>query len=228
MLFLMLLMVNGSPDHALALHLLTESHELVSQFPASVHANLLHRQLTELSYLAEPAAKDLVRAWSTELFSLASELPQPERSYEQSTALSALAQIDPDSGLELLHSTRFADTGPPSAQAQFCRAVFTRMAESGGIGALPLLQQEAEELGESGQYPYAALAAAAMELANKDRGDNSEHAREILRSVFEPAFARYRQSPPLISQTISNSVRCSESLRVGYRSARSNRLCAPW
>jgi len=59
---------------------------------------------------------------------------------------------------------------------------------------LPVLEQEAEIMGKEGRYPYSALGFAAERASAKYWGKNNQRAIELLQSVFEPAFARYRQN----------------------------------
>jgi hypothetical protein len=112
--------------------------------------------------------------------------------------------------LELLRTAQFEELGPPSPKSSFERAAFNSLVTSGGVGALPLLQAEAEQLGSRGQYPYAALASAANDAVAKEWLGNRQHAVEVLQSVFEPAFAHYSQSSP----DLTNDYEFGEMLRV--------------
>ena len=81
---------------------------------------------------------------------------------------------------------------PPTGVVQH---VFSILATRDGESALLVLEQEAERLGLQGHYPYAALGYAVVYATNKYWGNDNTRAIRILESVFEPAFARYRQGP---------------------------------
>jgi hypothetical protein len=106
-----------------------------------------------------------------------------------------MAQLDPNRALALLQGAQLEGSGAPSPKMQLAQRVFGIVVERDGIKALPLLEQEAEQMGAKGEYPYAALGRAASQAVAKDWHDNPKHAVEVLRSVFEPAFARYSATP---------------------------------
>ena len=176
--------------------LLEQSHELDQQFSPSVHLDLLSRQASLVSQIPGERSSELTRFWADELFALSAQVQQPRRSALQSSALSILARLDPPRALELLRTAQWPESGPPSPKRQLAQRVFSVLVNSDGVNALPLLQQEADRMGQEGQYPYAALGMAASYAVAKDWGVNPQHARAVLRSVFEPAFARYSQSSP--------------------------------
>ena len=132
------------------------------------------------------------------------------RSYLQGSALHVLAKLEPDRALELLRTAPFGETGVPAPRMQLARQVFDSLINAGGQSVLPRLQQEAEQMGVQGQYPYAALADAANSAVENQWRDNRHHAVEVLRSVFEQAFARYSQSSP----DYANDYKFGEMLRV--------------
>ncbi|HZS55020.1 MAG TPA: hypothetical protein VFA65_11495 [Bryobacteraceae bacterium] len=182
--------------NTLIVSLLQQSHELDQQLALPLHLNLLGRQLSIISRLPGDQNVETARQWANELFTVAAQAKQPARSYSQGSALTVLARLDPQHALELLHTAQLEEVGPPSPKMQLAREVFNSLVSSDGIGVLPLLQQEAEQMGARGQYPYAALADAANYAVAKDWRDNRQHAIDIMRSVFEQAFARYQQSAP--------------------------------
>jgi len=83
-------------------------------------------------------------------------------------------------------------TTPP--KLEIAQHVFKVLAERDGERVLPLLEQEAEIMGKEGHYPYSALGFAADRASAKYWGNNNQRAIQLLQSVFEPAFARYRQN----------------------------------
>jgi len=177
------------------LRLLQQSHDLGQQLPVSDRLmNLLRRQAEMVSRLRP----DLGREWANELFTLSFQTKGAQRSYAQNAAMAVLIRLDPDRALELLHSLNMdepearQDASPP--KMQLVHEVFQVLVARDGVSALPLLEQEAERLGVQGHYPYAALGYAAMQTTLKDWGSDNERAIRVLRSVFEPAFARYSQN----------------------------------
>ncbi len=196
--------------NSLIVSLLEQSHDLDQQFSLAIRLDLLLRQANMVWGVPEDAGRDLARQWANELFTLAAQTKQPGRSHLQGSALRILVRLEPDRALELLRVPQLDETGLPSPKSELARQVFDSIVRSGGESVLPLLEQEAEQMGMHGQYPYAALASAANDAVVKDWRDNRQHAIEVLRSIFEPAFARYSQSPP----DYPNDYEFGEMLRV--------------
>ncbi len=197
-------------NNDLIVSLLEQSHNLDQQFGLAVHLDLLARQTSMISRILGDRSRDLARQWANELFSDAAQTKQPRRSNLQGSALTILARLDPQHALELLHTAQLEETGPPSPKMQLAGVAFNSLIESGGESALPLIEQEADQLGAQGQYPYAALGRATYYAVSKEFRDNRQHATDVLRSVFEPAFARYSQGPP----NFSSDYEFGEMLRV--------------
>jgi hypothetical protein len=175
--------------------LLQESHDVSQRLPLSQQLTLLPRQ----TYMAAKLRNDLGREWANELFTISFQAKDTQRSWLQSTAMGVLARLDPDRALELLHSMSMEEPGAYegslSPKRQLAQQVFQVLVERDGASALPLLEQEAQAMGNEGHYPYAALGYAAMQASSKDWGHDNQRAIRLLQSVFDPAFARYRQSP---------------------------------
>jgi hypothetical protein len=176
------------------LKFLQQSHDLDQQVALWDRAILLSRQ----AEMVAPLRPDLGRVWSNELFALSSQtLREDQRSFMQNHAMGMLIRLDPGRALELLTSVKIEEPPAWAASApemQLVQAVFMALSERDGVGALPLLQQEAERLGSQGHYPYAALGYAAMQTTLKDWGTDNQRAIRTLQSVFDPAFARYSQN----------------------------------
>lgn len=174
--------------------LLQQSHDLGQQLPVSMRLNMLRRQVLMVSKLRS----DLGREWANELFTLSFQAKEGHRAVAQETAMSVLIRLDPDRALELLHSVSMEEpeanwsTTPP--KLEIAQQVFQVLVERDGERVLPVLEQEAEIMGKEGHYPYSALGFAASRASDKYWGNNNQHAIQLLRSVFEPAFARYRQN----------------------------------
>ncbi len=175
----------GGADSTI-LKLLQQSHDLDQQLPVWDRATLLSRQ-TEMVSRLRP---DLGRDWANELFTLSSQTKREEqRSFMQNHAMGTLIRLDPDRALELLNSMKIEEPPAWAASApemQLVQAVFGVLSSRDGVGALPLLEQEAERLGAQGHYPYAALGCAAMQTTLKDWGTDNQHAIRVLQSVFDP------------------------------------------
>jgi hypothetical protein len=175
--------------------LLQRSHDVGQQLPLSQRLPLLHRQTQMVFRLRN----DLGREWANELFTISLQTKGTQRSWAQSTAMRVLVRLDPYRALELLHTVgmeepeAYLDPSPP--KMQLAQQVFQVLVERDGASALPLLEQEAEAMGNEGHYPYAALGYAVMQASSKDWGKDNQRAIRLLQSVFDPAFARYSQSP---------------------------------
>jgi hypothetical protein len=175
-------------------NLLQQSHDLGQQLPVSMRLNMLRRQALMVSKLRA----DVGREWANELFTLSFQAKEGHRAVAQETAMSVLIRLDPDRALELLHSISMEEpeanwsTTPP--KLEIAQHVFQVLAERDGERVLPVLEQEAENMGKEGHYPYSALGFAASRASDKYWGNNNQHAVQLLQSVFEPAFARYRQN----------------------------------
>jgi len=174
--------------------LLQQSHDLGHQLPVSMRLNMLIRQTQMVSRLRA----DLGREWANELFALSFQTKEGYRAVAQSSAMAVLVQLDLDRALELLHSMSMEEpeanlsTTPP--KLKIAQHVFRLLAERDGERALPVLEQEAEIMGNEGHYPYSALGFAAVGASAKYWGNNNQGAIQLLQSVFDPAFARYRQN----------------------------------
>jgi hypothetical protein len=187
--------LSTSDANATILRLLQESHNLVRQLPVSSPLINLFAGQAEMVSRLRP---DLGREWANEVFTLSFQTKADERSLLQNRAMRILIRSDPGRAVELLHSLNIEDPvadwaiSPP--EMQLVDEVFRVLVARDGANALPLLQQEAERLGVQGHYPYAALGYAAMQATTKDWGSDNQRAIRVLRSVFEPAFARYSQN----------------------------------
>ena len=180
-------------NSSLIVSLLVESHDLDQQVPLPVHLYLLNRQINGILHVSGEQGTALTRQWANEMFTLAAKTKEPMRSSYQGGALNILATVDPSSAVELLRMAPPDEKAPPSPRSVLAGLVFSSIASSGGESALPLIEQQAAELGATGQYPYGAVAAAANQAVSKD---NPQRAEEVRRAVFERAFARYSQSGP--------------------------------
>jgi hypothetical protein len=174
--------------------LLQQSHDLRQQLPVSMRLFMLRRQVLMVSKFRA----DLGREWANELFTLSFQAKEGHREVAQETAMSVLIRLDPDRALELLHSISMDEpeanwsTSPP--KLEIAQQVFQVLVERDGQRVLPVLEQEAEIMGKEGHYPYSALGFAADRASAKYWVNNNQRAVQLLQSVFQPAFARYRQN----------------------------------
>jgi hypothetical protein len=174
--------------------LLQQSHDLGQRLPVSMRLYMLRRQVLMVSKFRA----DLGREWANELFTLSFQTKEGYRAVAQETAMSVLIRLDPDRALELLHSISMeepeANWGTTPPKLEIAQQVFQVLVERDGERVLPVLEQEAEIMGKEGHYPYSALGFAASRASDKYWGNNNQRAVQLLQSVFEPAFARYRQN----------------------------------
>ncbi|MGA7414755.1 MAG: hypothetical protein WBW33_30075 [Bryobacteraceae bacterium] len=175
--------------------LLEQSHDLGRQIPPGARLQPLTRQ-TEL---ASRYRADLSREWANELFLISREVKGgPARSYAQSSAMAVLVRLDPNGALGLLDAADLEVLAPKGSGtpvlAQVVNEVFSAVIARGGASALPIVEQAAQRLGARGHYPYSALGYTTMEASAPFWRDDQPRAVEILRSVFEPAFVRYKKS----------------------------------
>ncbi len=182
----------ASPNKATIMSLLQQTHETSLALPLHLRLALLLRQ----AQIAADVHDDLGRQWADELFNLSFQAKVDERSRMQNSAVDILVRMDPNRALELLRSMDMEEPDVYSAtppKLHLASLAFAAVIERDGIAALPRLRQEAERLGLEGHYPYAALEGAAMDSISQDWGKDSQHAVQVLESVFEPMFAIYSQ-----------------------------------
>lgn len=183
----------GGRNDSTIISLLQQSHDLNPQLPARMRLSLLRRQAQMVSSLRA----DLGQEWANELLSLSLQTEGNERSWAQDGAMAILARLNPDRAVGLLHTMSVEEPGANGTasplQRQLVGQVFQILVARDGVGALPVLEQEAERLGIQGRYPYAAIGQAAMQSVSKEWGSNKQHAVEVVQSVFERGFANYSQ-----------------------------------
>ena len=80
---------------------------------------------------------------------------------------------------------------PLDSRSIAARSLFAAVLRKKGVVALPLLQQEAQRLAESGTYPYSALASGVNQLGRMDAG--------LAETVFADSLAAYQQSSPTLA-----------------------------
>ncbi len=120
--------------------------------------------LTLLSYAAVQIEPSLTRLWAQEAFQLAFTLPMSwDRVAHEKNSLAALAQVDPILAFKLFDSmdtTVPLPSGdiPEDLRAYAARTVFQEYWKREGPAALDVIRRQAARLGDTGQYPFLAMA----------------------------------------------------------------------
>lgn len=148
--------------------------------------------LVTLSSAAAKIQPSLCKLWSKELFKLSFKLPMNwNRVAYEKNALVALAAVDPIGAFELFGQidtpipTPSGDL-PEDLRADAANTVFVQYWKSKGPAGLEQLRSEAAHLGDTGQYPYMAMAAILVDVSKTN--DNSHLAASAL---FGDALAYY-------------------------------------
>jgi hypothetical protein len=133
--------------------------------------------------------------WAEELYQLANDLPQGSYAKldAQSAAVRSMVPVDDNRALEMLDGLESSDTqAGRQAVNNLAIFVFTEALSRRGDAAVPELRTRAQSLGESGQYPYDAMAAVMGRIGNKkaaqaiflDALTAFQHADENLNSML--------------------------------------------
>lgn len=150
--------------------LLIRSYLLGKQFPDEERAYLLVR-LADAASKVQPA---FTKLWTEELFELTFNLPVDwDRVAVQKNALVALSRVDPVHALDLFASM---DRPVPSADGSIsedvrafgAQTIFGEVYKEKGREATDALRLQAQRLGQTGQYPYLAMAPILLELSKVD------------------------------------------------------------
>lgn len=150
--------------------LLIRSYLVAKQFAPAERA--MH--LAFLAQISADIAPEFAILWSEELFQLTfTDLPLDwNRSATQRNALITLARVNSSRALELLPLmdlpvVQSSGVMTEDLRANAARAVFSEAWRRHGSAVLEKLQREARNLGDTGQYPYGAMAPVIKELANR-------------------------------------------------------------
>ena len=147
--------------------------------------------LVFLTQVAADANPEMARRWAEEAFKLTSDLPMSwNRGVAQRNVLVQLARVDPARALQLLGSMdipvpQVGGSLTEDLRASAAQAVFLAAWRKTGAKNLGVMQREAQHIGETGQYPYKAMANIISGLAPRD----SARAH----SLFSEALAYYRR-----------------------------------
>jgi hypothetical protein len=157
-------------NQQLAKDLLIRASAISKQLSDSDRAYLL----AKLAQASTKIMKDQSKAWADEVFQLSPGLPaDAQRSQNEMTAMMAIAENDSDHGLELL--TRMEPPAPrsdgqpgPDLRAMTATMLFQKIWQKRGAEAIDSLQATARQLGETGSYPYMAMASIIRQVGRKD------------------------------------------------------------
>ncbi len=172
--------------------LLERAYAITRDLPLETRAYLL-------GWMLDPASRiepQIAQAWADELFQMAHDLSDPQqRGPAEIQAVDALSRIDVVHALEVFRQMD-ADiimngrVMPLDVRDSAARNLFSELLRKKGVPALPVLEQEAQRLAESGAYPYIAMGFAADQILHKDRS--------LAEKMFADAVAAYQQSTPTL------------------------------
>ena len=158
-----------------ATELLREAYSIGVNFPPPERADLL----MTLGYAAAGINRQLVAPWSVELFYFADKNLPPDnnRAAIKKNALTALAQVDPNRAADLFTQLDLPPRPLASEEVRSfaARTLFAKLWEAdGGIKSVEKIERIANWLGETGQYPYSAMAGIILKTAEKDQDRAAE------------------------------------------------------
>jgi hypothetical protein len=157
-------------NERLAKDLLIRASAISKQLSDSERAYLL----AKLAQASTKTMKEQSKAWADEVFQLSAGLPaDAQRSQNEMTAMMAIAENDSGHGLELL--TRMEAPAPrsdgqpaPDMRSMTATMLFQKIWQKRGAEAIDSLQAAARQLGETGNYPYMAMASIIRQVGRKD------------------------------------------------------------
>ncbi len=100
------------------------------------------------------------RPWIEELYALGPQYPALDRDYPEGNAAAAMAEIDAPRALAMLLQIQEPPIQPDQpyidVRASAARAVFEKVFENTGAVSVAKLRAVAQQMGQTGQYPYSA------------------------------------------------------------------------
>jgi hypothetical protein len=141
----------------------------------------------QFATVSNPELSNRLKQWSEELYSAADGLESGSyaRLDAQAVAVRAMVPADDKRALEMLDGLDASDVKGAQEQRNYLAVwVFSEMMQRGGDSVVQDLRARAQTLGESGQYPYVAMAAVTSRVRNK----------ELIRSIFNDALSSYQRS----------------------------------
>ncbi len=145
-------------------------------------------QLLRLIEVAKVVQPPLARLWCEELFDLTRDLPADQAADLQRNLLLEFASLNADRALELLPILQTPMIGKDhvaqhDARADSAVSIFSKVWDGHGSASLEELRSKARYLGETGEYPYAAMARIIEQLPRSS----------VQSSLLDDAFAYYRK-----------------------------------
>jgi hypothetical protein len=135
----------------------------------------------------DPRMKKALKNWSEELYSAADELTQGSYAKldAQAAAVRAMVPVDDKRAMQMLDGLDASDEQGAREQRNFLAMyVFSEVVRKQGATAVPDLRARAQALGETGQYPYMAMATVAGDVEDK----------EAVRAIFGDALSNFQRS----------------------------------
>lgn len=176
----------GVQDVPVASDVLIQAYLLGKEFVPEERASLLRR----LGQVAVDVDHSLGKLWCEELFRSAFDLPPVwNRLAFEKNALVTLSQLDPVRAMELfdaMDSPISMNDGniPEDVRADAARTVFVRFWRQTNKKGLPQIRSSAMHLGDTGQYPFGAMASIIRDVAETDPNG--------ARALFAEALGYYR------------------------------------
>jgi hypothetical protein len=145
---------------------------------------------------------DSTRGWCEELFALASRSPLDwDHVANQKNAAVPLAPINPDRAMELLAKVERPQPDPDGRFPEDVRAdaaahIFPWFWRKYGMKRLAQIQFQAKDIGDTGQYPYRAMA----ELIDHLLDLNTQDAKAQAESIFRGAVGYYKKPSKFLNE----------------------------
>jgi hypothetical protein len=149
--------------------LLEEAEQISRTFIPDDRADLL----LEVAKSAVPLDKAKAQTWALQLFAYSRTALEPGhyRQAMEKNALQVLARVDPVRSADLFRQQDLPDVKEfPNEDVRAFAAItlFPELWEKKGKAALPKIEELADWLGSTGQYPYTAIGPVILELAKSD------------------------------------------------------------
>lgn len=176
----------GYPQTKSALEKSTKNSQSVSSERLLQRGYLLSKELPPeervwlLTELIMPSAKwhpALMRPWTEEVFRLALQLsPGYDRVVTQKNAATAMGWIDIQRALQMLDQCEApspTDSDAEDVRDVAARTIFRRYWQTAGMSGVTRIERTASHLGETGEYPYAAMIPVIQGVSEKDPAKSS-------------------------------------------------------
>lgn len=155
--------------------------------------------------------KNKATTFADEAFSLSAGLKDMQLSEPRTTAMLALAKVNPEHALELLGRMEAPpprDDGSPRRDPRQAAAtmLFQNYFRSAGMDALPAIEAAARNLGESGAYPFMAMGMLIRGVEKKDH----DRAQSLMNQAL--MYINKRQQSTMAVQELGMFLNANRSL----------------